>query len=183
MIHVQQVTAAGSGRTLSLVYDVPPAGVARLIDVAERSPRQIDGTLPPLTLMDAHFDELRLLPALLPQLGGGSPTHAQVLTANQGTSREPRALTLLWDMARGDLERRSSTRWATLPELFVRGGQLVGVIVGREPLALHALPSRRIMAPTYHALTLIAPQITDPRLVRRLMRAARPAPSPLPAAA
>ena len=175
MIHVQQVTAAGSGRTLALVYDVPPQGAARLIDVAKRSPLAIDGTLPPLTLMDAHFDALALLPPLLPQIGGGhGPTHVQSVHANQGTARTPRSLTLLWAFAEGvDVPSVRAWSWATLPELFAHGQQLAGVIAGDAALALPAVPTRRIMAPTYHALAMLAPQITDPRVVRCLLRAAR----------
>lgn len=160
--YTQQVTAAGDGRVLHLVYDVSHVGgVARLVAVADQPPRR-GVALPPMELESAQVEALAQLPAVLHQIDGSTaPTHVQVIYGPMRTGGTVRRAMLLWSL--DDLEAvrpHDATRHATLAELFAHGGRLVG-ISERGPLpGLPRLVGRKVDASTYRALMLVGAQLT-----------------------
>jgi hypothetical protein len=158
--YTQQVTAAGDGRALHLVYDVSPTRGARLVAVTT-SPPPAAQELPPIELEGAQVDALIELGSVLPRIGGPlAPTHVQTVYGSARTGGGMRRLHLYWALpAAAELWRPGDeSRWATLRELFAHGGQLVGVERG-EASDLPRMLGRRIHAGTYRALLLVSAQL------------------------
>lgn len=157
--YTQQVTAAGDGRMLHLVYDVPAAGgSARLVAVAD-TPPPAARPLPPMELEGAQVDALFELNAVLPRIGGPqTPTHAQVVYGSFRTGGAARRLTLYWALPSPLWRPAGDARFATLSELFAHGGRLVGVSES-EPVDMPRLLGRKIHAGTYRALMLVGAQL------------------------
>lgn len=155
----QQVTAAGDGRALHLVYEVSPARGARLVAVTA-TPPPATSALPPIELEGAQVEALAELNDLLPRIGSTvKPTHVQVVYGPFRSGGGHRRLALYWAMPEADAPALElDSRFATLGELFAHGGQLVGV-EAEEPLDMPRLLGRRVSAGTYRALLLVSAQL------------------------